>query len=137
MREFNAVISVVCLRPWFHLSPRQLLLHIFLSLPIKQTQFSSPRSSVEVGANLDSLQLVSIINDIEDINETQTFIVRDSRYVAGQMRVKTNENSHLDYKDDCYRFLRLTFPSSSDFYGRVTIYNLEVYGYERVMSPVL
>jgi hypothetical protein len=28
------------------------------------------------------------------------------------------------------RYLKIIFPSSTDFYGRVTIYSLQVYGFE-------
>ena len=85
---------------------------------------------------MDTLQLVSILNDIEDMNETQTFIIRDSKYNVVKKSAALNENTPLDYQNECYRFLRLTFPSSSDFYGRITIYNLEVYGYEQSPSTI-
>ena len=95
--------------------------------------------SVEVGGSLDSLEVVCILNDVEDINETQTFNVYDSKYAVDGNKVIPNANTPLSENSFtlrkqkiCHRFLRLKFPSSSDFYGRITIYNLEVHGFEQI-----
>ena len=39
--------------------------------------------------------------------------------------------------DHCYRYMRIKFTSSADFYGRVTIYNFEVHGLERANQDVI
>lgn len=34
----------------------------------------------------------------------------------------------IDSSSEHVQFLKISFPSSSDFYGRITIYKLEIYG---------
>ena len=126
---------------------------------------------MEVGASLTSLQLVSVLNDIEDINETQIFAIRDIKYIVqneeikGSIKNNSHELSQLkshtlesaesnliknEYRNDVkeadlsvekssaimgddkyFRYMRVQFSSSSDFYGRIIIYNFEVHGHER------
>ena len=118
---------------------------------------------------MTSLQLVSVLNDIEDINETQIFAIRDIKYIVQNEEIKGSikNNSHEpsplkshtlesaesnliknpnDVKeaelsvekssaimgdDKYFRYMRVQFSSSSDFYGRIIIYNFEVHGRER------
>ena len=126
---------------------------------------------MEVGASLTSLQLVSVLNDIEDINETQIFAIRDIKYIVqneeikGSIKNNSHELSQLkshtlesaesnliknEYRNDVkeadlsveksrtimgndkyFRYMRVQFSSSSDFYGRIIIYNFEVHGREK------
>ncbi len=55
----------------------------------------------------DSLQVVETIYP-EDRNDRQEFVVPETTT----------------------QFLSIIFPSSTDFYGRVTVYSLEVFGEE-------
>lgn len=115
---------------------------------------------------MDSLQVVSFINDIEDINETQEFQIRDSKYLVDQETLDTSvstssdplcsssgyncgpantcndtndntvthnssSNSASDFLTCDHRYLRIKFARTSDFYGRITIYNLGIFGYEK------
>jgi hypothetical protein len=66
-------------------------------------------SSLEVGDAIDKLTKIDKRLDTLDINDKQVFPFADP--VKG-------------------RVLKLTFGSSTDFYGRVTIYSYEVYGQE-------
>jgi hypothetical protein len=68
---------------------------------------------------MDSLHLISRLNDIEDSNDVQTFTMSDEQF---------KENN----QDEWNRYLRINFASSTDFYGRITIYNLEIHGMEQV-----
>jgi antirestriction protein len=68
---------------------------------------------------MDSLHLLSRLNDIEDSNDVQTFMMYDEL---------SKETSY----DEWNRYLRINFASSTDFYGRITIYNLEIHGMEQV-----
>ena len=72
-----------------------------------QGGFVGQECKVEIGDALDGLNHVQTWYDIFDINDKQTLSL-------------TSPTSA--------RYLRLTFPSSTDFYGRVTIYSMEVYG---------
>lgn len=62
---------------------------------------------VEVGDSLDLLKKVSVLDDIKDCNDQQQFAIEDST---------------------ASRYLKITFDTSTDFYGRVTLYSLDVYG---------
>jgi len=70
---------------------------------------------VEMGASKDSLVQVCVldhIHSIEDSNELQKW---DIPALAPTL-------------ETC-KFLRIRFPASTDFYGRVTIYRMEVHGH--------
>jgi hypothetical protein len=56
---------------------------------------------------LKSLQVLHTLDCIEDTNNSQEFIF-------------SNEMPS--------RFLKITFNSSTDFYGRITIYDLKIFG---------
>jgi hypothetical protein len=64
-------------------------------------------STIDGGDSLETLFPLSKWENIYDNNDPQTFC--------------------FDSKPRC-RYLRLNFASSSDFYGRIIIYNMEVYG---------
>jgi hypothetical protein len=70
---------------------------------------------------MDSLHLLSRLNDIEDSNDVQTFTMYD-------------EQSKQTHPDEWNRYLRINFASSTDFYGRITIYNLEIHGIEQAVN---
>lgn len=130
--------------------------------------------SIEVGSSMDSLRVISILNDIEDINETQEFKIHEFRYLVDEeildnsvlsdsealsgssssgtrssnseptnsygIRDNTNErietpnslnNTASDFHSCHHRYLRIKFARTADFYGRITIYNLEIFGHEK------
>lgn len=121
---------------------------------------------IEIGASMNSLRVVSFINDIEDINETQEFQIRDSKYLVDRETLDTSPSTNSDplcssSGNECgpaklcndthdnivthnssstsasdfltsdHRYLRIKFARTSDFYGRITIYNLGIFGYEK------
>lgn len=65
---------------------------------------------VEIGENANSLKVVSTLELIQDTNCLQKFQIN-----------KENIKCQI---------LKIIFPASTDFYGRVTIYRLEVFGHE-------
>lgn len=121
--------------------------------------------SIEIGNSMDSLHMISILNDIEDINETQEFKIRDSKYLVDRELFdnlagtnndplgsssgdkyecniphdthnrmtthNTSSNSVPDLLSCDHRYLRVKFARTADFYGRITIYNLEIFGSEK------
>ena len=103
---------------------------------------------------MDSLAVISILSDVEDINSMQEFNIRDSKNLVGKSLGVANtvgddgtdSNSSIGGQSDgsasssstetpvlpnaYHRYMRLNFTKASDFYGRITIYNLELYGRE-------
>lgn len=74
-----------------------------------QGGFVGQDCTVDVGAAVDGLLPTGIcFESIEDTNDEQTF------------PLELNES---------FRFMRINFASSTDFYGRITIYKLEVKGH--------
>lgn len=67
-------------------------------------------SIIEAGQSISELTTVKDIQYIGDSNEEHEFAI-DSPY---------NEQN--------IRYLKITFHQSTDFYGRVTIYSLKVFG---------
>ena len=76
-----------------------------------QGGFVGQDCAVDVGETLESLSTIITLEVIEDSNRTQSFLFDGCGGGGGSGR-----------------YLRLLFPSSTDFYGRVTIYSLEVLG---------
>ena len=77
-----------------------------------QGGFVGQDALIQVGEE-DSAEALRIVASLEggviqDSNEMQTFELAESGNTG--------------------RFVRITFPSSTDFYGRVTIYTLELWG---------
>ena len=72
-----------------------------------QGGFVGQEALIEVGESLDSLIEVQTLYNILDNNDKQCFPLASS---------------------PTGRYLKITFPTSTDFYGRVTIYDMEVYG---------
>jgi hypothetical protein len=64
-------------------------------------------SAIEIGEDLDTMALVEKWETIRDTNDLQ----------ARTLPSPTTG-----------RFLKLTFEAATDFYGRITIYSLEVFG---------
>jgi hypothetical protein len=131
------------------------------------SEFTAHRS-IEIGNSMDSLRAISVLNDIEDINETQEFQIRDFKYLVdgetldnsprtnGDLVCSSSENKYepinsCNIRDDTHeetftlnsasnsasdslscdhRYLRIKFARTADFYGRITIYNLEILGHE-------
>lgn len=62
---------------------------------------------VEGSLELGKLELLSTLDNIADNNDLQSFPIDSSKEI---------------------RFFKLTFNSSTDFYGRITIYRLEAFG---------
>ncbi len=78
-----------------------------------QGGFVGQEATIEVGeASATSLEPVLTIYSILDNNNLQKF----SLIPASESTARRG------------RYLKITFPSSTDFYGRVTIYGLQVYG---------
>ncbi len=69
--------------------------------------------SVETGNSLNKLMEISKFEP-EDINSMQSFEI---------LYEENNEDNYVEY-------LKLIFNASSDFYGRIIIYKLEVFGCE-------
>ncbi len=65
---------------------------------------------VEIGENSNSLKVVNTLELIQDTNGLQKFRINDEEIKC--------------------QILKITFPSSTDFYGRITIYRFEVFGRE-------
>lgn len=80
-----------------------------------QGGFVGQDAVVEVGESLDTLTTVTTLHHIKDNNDTQEFPLCPSDATAEYVSAKG-------------RYLKVTFSSSTDFYGRVTIYSFEVFG---------
>ena len=80
---------------------------------------------IYAGMSKDSLNKCCLLEDIkaiDDSNELQTWnIPLQSNTDADTENVSMGHLSST-------RFLRIVFPASTDFFGRVTIYKLKVYG---------
>jgi hypothetical protein len=66
---------------------------------------------IEAGASLAEMETIRELPDINDCNEEQDFSVAEACYQR------------------TYRYLKITFQQSTDFYGRITIYSLKVLGH--------
>lgn len=101
---------------------------------------------------MDSLTVISILSDVEDVNNMQEFNIRDGKNfvgislgvanIVGADSTDSSGNTVGQSKETAsssstespilskshHRYLRLNFTRASDFYGRITIYNLELYG---------
>ena len=79
-----------------------------------QGGFVGQEGRAEIGDSVDSLMLVSstLDHDLMDTNDEQRF------------DVGVGEDGFLPKG----RYLRILFDSSTDFYGRVTIYSLKIFG---------
>ena len=75
---------------------------------------------VELGASANLMKEICVLDDIQDSNDEQKFSFDISSSLD-------DEKNNLEHEEHSYRYLRLTFRSSTDFYGRVTIYNLQVF----------
>ena len=82
-----------------------------------QGGFSGADAIVQVGSSLNALETLASSMDIADSNDLQTF----------SLQVASDSNSSALRRG---RYVQVTFPSSTDFYGRVTIYQLELDGCE-------
>jgi len=81
-----------------------------------QGGFVGQDAVIEVGEdNVASLRPISKLELIEDCNRLQSF----SLNASSQQQQQPATGS---------RFVRITFPSSTDFYGRITVYRLELWG---------
>jgi hypothetical protein len=56
------------------------------------------------------MESVDVLDDASDSNNLQEFEINNSSIPS--------------------KYFKLTFPNSSDFYGRITIYSLEIFGDE-------
>ena len=85
LRQSQAFLTLTLVR----LYPFFIYLHFCQFVKyLPSTVCSITIRSVEVGANLNALHLVSTLNDIEDINETQIFAIRDIKYIALDEEIK-------------------------------------------------
>jgi hypothetical protein len=126
----------------------------YFNLPVFSTFNLHCLSSIEVGDTVDSLAVISTLSDIEDVNNMQEFNVRDSKNLVGTssgvaiivgdgddgiasngsavgQSLGTASSSCAEspaLSKSHHRFMRLNFTKASDFYGRITIYSLEIHG---------
>jgi hypothetical protein len=82
---------------------------------------------VSVGDSPGALFAVCVLEDIQDVNDRQTFdipakaeIENDAEAGGGSISSNANEG----------RYLKILFKSTTDFFGRVTLYDLDVVGEE-------
>lgn len=77
-----------------------------------QGGFVGQDALIEWSNDVSSLQTIAKLDRIEDCNRLQSFEVAcEAQPPLGA------------------RYIRVTFPSSTDFYGRVTLYRLELHGW--------
>jgi len=72
-----------------------------------QGGFVGQDSIFEVGDRLDSMHIVAEVDDFDDSNDVKQV--------------------HISNGTPC-RYLRIIFRKSTDFFGRITIYNLKILG---------
>ena len=87
---------------------------------------------VEHGMVATEMKELCVLNNIQDTNDEQSFALNISNNNIGQEgEVEHLQSEALDKEiknsDDAMRYIRLTFRSSSDFYGKMTIYSLQVF----------
>ena len=75
---------------------------------------------MELGSSANLMKKICVLDDIQDSNDEQKF----SFDISSSLDDEKNNQEHEEHS---YRYLRLTFRASTDFYGRVTIYNLQVF----------
>jgi hypothetical protein len=102
-------------------SPQWILIEFLGAVALSRVRimfqggFVGQDALIQVGEedSAEALRVVASLEGgvIEDSNEMQTFDLAES--------------------DNAGRFVRITFPSSTDFYGRVTIYSLELWGRDK------
>lgn len=63
---------------------------------------------ISIGDSIDNLSQIALWETLEDNNEPQ--------------------NLDIPNKSSSGRYVKINFPRSTDFYCRVTVYNLEIYG---------
>jgi hypothetical protein len=68
-------------------------------------------SVIEAGASMAGLETIRELPDINDSNDEQVFSIAEA------------------FSQNSYRYLKITFRQSTDFYGRITIYSLKVLGH--------
>jgi hypothetical protein len=73
-----------------------------------QGGFACPSGHVEIATSLDNFQVICNFNEIEDSNELQSIFIPHSMG----------------------RYLKINFTTSTDFYGRIIVYKLQVIGEE-------
>jgi hypothetical protein len=78
-----------------------------------QGGFVGQDAEVEIGIDTSNMQSVITIEDIEDNNAMQVF----------------NLDNTICKTNHC-RILKVLFPTTTDFYGRLTIYRMQVFGKE-------
>ena len=89
-----------------------------------QGGFVGQDAIVAVGARPSALVTVCALGDIQDCNDQQAFDIQLVP-VVGESEIENGSSSA-----NKGRYLKITFHSSTDFYGRVTIYDLDVLGEE-------
>eukprot|EP01032_Pedospumella_encystans_P012622 gene12622-14591_t len=75
-----------------------------------QGGFVGQECVIEAGQSTSQLSVIKDIQYIEDSNATHEFLI-DS-----------------PHNEDHIRYLKITFNQSTDFYGRITVYALKVFG---------
>ena len=95
-----------------------------------QGGFAGVDGTVELGPALDAMTPLLPLADVADSNVLQTFALQsvdvDTSATAGPGGPCDDGGVKVG------RYLRISFPASTDFYGRVTVYELNVYGHEGV-----
>ena len=96
-----------------------------------QGGFVGQDAVVAVGASPGALAPVCVLDDIQDCNDRQAFEIpadAESEMENGSSSSSSSSSSSGSANEG--RYLKITFPTSTDFFGRVTIYDLDVLGEE-------
>jgi hypothetical protein len=111
-------------------APQSIFLDLGRKVKVQQLMltfqggFVGQDAVVAMGDSPGTLAAVCLLGDIDDCNDRQVF---DVPAVA---EIENNSSSSSSGANEG-RYLKITFPRSTDFFGRVTIYDLDVLGEEQ------
>ena len=104
-----------------------------------QGGFVGQDAIVQVGNNINNMKDIITLECIDDTNEEQVFQLNQSQGIY----IYNNNNIHYSLSIililililiillliEYNKFFKITFNSSTDFYGRITIYNFKLHGF--------
>lgn len=98
-----------------------------------QGGFVGHEGLIEVGLDsINALTHLCNIQNIDDSNDVQ-ILFSASTISNSCLKLSTIDSNNTDVSQDIFcRYLKLTFTSSTDFYGRITVYKLDIYGTDYV-----
>jgi hypothetical protein len=93
--------------------------------------------TVEIGDSLSSVSQIAQLHNLQDVNDEQQCILGEGPTQASTATIAASavKKDNMD-SITTGRVLRITFRSSTDFYGRVTVYKLEAIGYEMTATDI-